>query len=117
MGAGRRGFESLLPDHCPHSPSFFRATEVPVRGNVVGWGVLKCLFKYLRGIAPQEEAMEEKNAVIQLLEGLLEKQDIQVYYKNRTIAFGDPELPVNAGVAFVRSQLTALTEAAKAPKE
>lgn len=61
--------------------------------------------------------MGEDNAVVQLLKGLLEKQDLQIAYKNRCYAFGDPDLPVSAGVALVRGQLSALVEADRAERK
>lgn len=57
---------------------------------------------------------EEKNAVIQLLEGLLESSgDCNLVYKGRCYSFSDSECPVNAGVAWVRGQLSEVQKAAK----
>jgi hypothetical protein len=61
--------------------------------------------------------MPEKNPVIQLLEGLLEMQDLQIAYKSRCYRLGDAELPVSAGVALIRGQLTELVEADRAARK
>jgi hypothetical protein len=61
--------------------------------------------------------MSETNACIELLAGLLEKfqkGEHSVIYRNQCFPLNDPDLPIGAGVAFIRGQVNALSEAAKA---
>ena len=62
--------------------------------------------------APQGEKMDEKNSLTQLMEGLLEQgNQIFIDYKGKMHRLDSAELPVKAGVRFMRGQLAALVEA------
>lgn len=60
--------------------------------------------------------MGETNACIEMLKKLtetFEKGEHSVIYRNQCFPLNDPDLPLGAGVAFIRGQVNGLMEAAK----
>lgn len=64
---------------------------------------------------PVEGAAAPKaNPVYQLLKGLVEQPDLQIYYRGSVYALGAADCPHGATLAFVRAQLRELDKKVKA---
>jgi hypothetical protein len=60
-----------------------------------------------------KEVLMRENPLMQLLTKIVQ-EDVPFYYKGKYWNLSSPDLPIGAGVKFVREQLTALIEVAKA---
>lgn len=57
---------------------------------------------------------DEMNPVFQLLKGIVDKPDTQVYYRGAFYALGAPDTPHGCTLAYVRGQLRELDTQVKA---